>query len=157
MRVAILALALLASCMEAPEPKALPDLDPHFFRCRVEPVIAARCGFQACHGTATRPYRVYAPARLRLDSRRGGLSEGEHAANLQFALALADPGLLPESLLLLKALDVDAGGMYHGGKTQYGGADVFEDRADPGFVAIEEWLAGVTAPTDCEPTTEVGW
>jgi hypothetical protein len=153
--------ALASGCategLDAPaEPTAL---DPSTFRCRVEPVLLARCAFFACHGSALRPFRVYAPERLRLDVpaelRLLPLTEAEEQANYDMALGFADPATGAQQLLT-KPLAVEAGGAYHGGALLYGGEDVFSDRADPGYVLLAEWIEGATAASDCVPTEEVG-
>ncbi len=45
----------------------LPDLDPEFYECEVEPILQRSCAQLACHGTETgRPLRLYARGRLRV-------------------------------------------------------------------------------------------
>ena len=154
----------LAGCQELDAAFVAPPLDEANFRCEVEPVLAARCSFYACHGSGQRPFRVYAVNRLRLNP--GVMADGyvlaapltveERRANFQSALSLAPARQLPASLLLLKPLDVAAGGFFHEGKTLYGGGDVFLTTADPGYAKIAGWLGGATSPASCEPTEEVG-
>ncbi len=54
---------------------ALPDLDPEYYECRVEPIVTRTCAQLACHGAERgRAYRLYTRGRLRL----GGRSIGPH-------------------------------------------------------------------------------
>jgi hypothetical protein len=142
--------AVALGCQSLEETVAAPALDEAVFRCNVEPVLVARCGFPACHGSAVRPFRVYGPNRLRLDPTaylKGGyllggkLSAAERRANYDMARGFAFDEQVGGSLLLLKPLDIQAGGLFHRGKTLYGGVDVFASTADPDYRAIEDWLA----------------
>src|SRR5512134_1816520 len=112
-RLAMVLMALLGGCQSLEEPRELPALDANAFTCEVEPVLVARCGFYACHGSGQRPLRVYGRNRLRLNPPRGqtstispALTPEEHEANLESALGFAEPGDLEQSLLLMKPLDV---------------------------------------------------
>lgn len=140
-------------------PAELTALDANAFRCEVEPVLLARCAFFACHGSARRPFRVYAPERLRLDVpsevRLLPLTEEEELANYDMARGFAD-ATAGAPQLLSKPLAVEAGGAYHRGALLYGGQDVFSDRLDPGYVLLAEWIGGAAEPADCVPTEEVG-
>ncbi len=159
--VAGAAVALAAACaqegLDAPE--SLPTLDVDYFRCEVQPVLAARCGFFACHGSATRPFRVYARNRLRFDvaasERETPLRPAELAFNYESARAFAGDPRRP-SLLLLKPLEEDEGGFVHAGATLYGRGDVFLDAGDPGYTRLADWIGGATAPAACVETEEVG-
>ena len=113
-----------------------PDLDRDSFRCDVQPVLAARCAFGACHASARRPLRLYAVGRMRFgvgwDRLAEPLSADELEANYQAArgFAAATGGDVP--LLLSKPLDPRAGGLFHRGQELYGGDDVFTSTDDPG-------------------------
>lgn len=160
----ILLAVSLAGCQELDAPLVAPALDEAYFRCEVEPVLAARCSFYACHGSAQRPLRIYAVNRLRLNPGRmpdgyvlaSPLTAEERRANFESALSFASPRGLDASLLLLKPLDVDAGGWFHEGETIYGAGDVFATPSDPGYAKIAAWLGGQTSPPTCTPTDEVG-
>jgi hypothetical protein len=153
---------LLLGCQHTEQPIPAAELDPHAFRCEVEPVLTARCSTPVCHGSGRRPFRVFAVNRLRLNPQRAEsgyvlnqpMTEEEHAANLEMTLGFAEAGDHDRSLLLLKPLDVEAGGYYHQGR--YAGVDVFSSEDDPGHRAIEAWLSGGTRPDDCVPREEVG-
>lgn len=155
--LALAAAGCAADGLDAPADPA--SLDANAFRCQVEPVLVARCAFFACHGSARRPFRVYAPESLRLDVpaavRLLPLTEAEEQANYDMARGFADVASgVP--LLLDKPLAVEAGGAYHRGALLYGGEDVFSDREDRGYTLLADWLGGATAPADCVPSEEVG-
>lgn len=160
-RAALMAAALVAGCTQsgldgAGEP---PPADLAFFRCEVQPVLAARCAFMACHGTPERPLLIYAEQRVRIDvpwaEYETPLSEVELATNFHIARGFIDPAT-GEHLLADKPLDADAGGMFHRGKDQYGAEDVFLSRDDVGYQVLRAFGDGATAADDCEPRTEVG-
>lgn len=153
---------MLLACVQSglDEPFSPAELDRAFFRCQVEPVLVARCAFFACHGSNRRPLRLYAVQKLRLatpwEDQDAPLSDAEREANHDMARGFAggpgdEPGQLSD-----KPLDVDAGGLYHRGKTLYGGEDVFADRDDPGYRILGDWLDGAAADPGCLPTEEVG-
>lgn len=156
--------ALLVGCQTTDEVAPAVELDPHAFRCEVEPVLAARCSQPTCHGSGRRPFRVFAVNRLRLNPVRAQtgyvlnqpMTAEEHQANYEMTMGFVDAGDHEQSLLLMKPLDSDAGGYYHQGKTLYGNQDVFTTEDDPGYRAIEAWLEGGTRPEDCEAREEVG-
>jgi hypothetical protein len=162
----VLAVAALGvgGCQSLEDTAPAPELDYDAFLCVAEPVLATRCAFYGCHGTPLRPLRLYAPNRLRLNPTRlpgdyvlsSVLSPEEHRANYDMARGFADAARAEDSLLLLKPLDVEAGGALHGGKTLYGGADVFSTEDDPGYVLLRGWLEGNIAPRGCTPVDAVG-
>ncbi|MBI2896791.1 MAG: hypothetical protein HYY06_24755 [Deltaproteobacteria bacterium] len=152
---------LLGGCAPASnDPVDVPMLDLAAFRCSVQPVLAKRCAFLACHGSALRPLRVYAPNRLRLGGepteRDRPPSDVELEANYDRARALATGGP-EEALLVRKPLDVTAGGLFHRGQEMFGGDDVFVSRDDPGYRLLVAWIEDEEhPPDDCVPTDEVG-
>lgn len=155
-----LVLLFLGDCNVSSDPIDVPLLDEAAFRCSVQPLLAKRCAFLACHGTALRPLRVYAPNRLRLGGEAGErdrpLSEEELWANYDRARALGIGGP-EEALLLRKPLDVAAGGLFHRGQEMFAGEDVFSSRDDPGYRLLLAWIEDEDhPPDDCEPTDEVG-
>ena len=136
-----------------------PALDRPFFRCRVQPVLAARCAFPACHGTNLRPFRVFARQRLRLeippDRREAELTAEEETANFGRALAFVGDEKTPP-LLLAKPLEAAAGGFYHRAKTLYADMDVFATADDPGYRQLADWVAGGIEDPGCVSTEDVG-
>ncbi len=148
------AMLLAAGCLQGnPEVDPL-ALDEAAFRCDVEPMLARRCAYPACHGDRRRPFRVYAPNRLRLglpgDALAAPLSPEEHDANFEIAAALATPAAgYAESLLVVKPLSSRLGGAYHGGAEQFGGGDVFESSEDPDLALLRAWIAGAVLEPSC--------
>jgi hypothetical protein len=157
---AVVLVALLAGCVQEglEQAQPAPALDAEFFRCNVQPVLAARCSFAACHGSNQRPLRVFAVQRMRLEvpwtAMTTPLTADELAANYRSAIGFAADG--DAALLLRKPLDVTAGGSYHEGRELYGGDDVFLAEEDPGYQLLRRWIDGETAAAGCEPTEEVG-
>jgi hypothetical protein len=162
-RVALTGTLALAGCTDLARPIQLPELDRNDFRCNVQPVLQARCGFIACHGDAGQPFRVYARNRLRLDLdlsrpelRNAPLSAEEEQRNFDVARGFARGGSA-KALLLRKPLDESAGGFFHRARDLYGGTDVFATEADRGFVILKAWVDGAQhPPDDCVPVEEVG-
>jgi len=157
--IAFAAWAGAGCATELDPPSPAPELDLPAFRCRVQPVIAARCAFAACHASARRPFRIYAVGRMRLgvgwERLEAPLTDAELTANYDVARNFA-AAPIESALLAAKPLDTRVGGAYHRGADLYGEDDVFGAIDDPGYVALAEWIAGATAPADCTPTTEVG-
>lgn len=151
---------LVVGCAVDNEPDPRPILDADEFRCAVEPVLMARCGFYNCHGSELRPFRTYAPNRLRLapsvPQLAIPLTLEERERNLESARAMAIADRAGDTQLLAKPLDADAGGLFHRGKSIYRGRDVFTTADDAGYQRITAWLEGAAASSDCEPTEEIG-
>lgn len=142
----------LAACVDNP-PQALPQLDAPYYRCRVQPVVDARCSMLACHGDVRRPFHSFTRNRMRLvgsnEQRNLPLSAEELELNMKSALGFVDPAQPDESWLLLKPLDADAGGYYHRGKEIFQAGDVFLDDEDPDYVTVRGWIAGETEDPAC--------
>ena len=158
-RLALVLLCIGCAQEGLDEPENLAPLDENYFRCEVQPVLAARCSFFACHGSATRPFRVYARNRLRFDvaaeQREAPMRESELRFNYESARAFAGDDRRP-ALLLLKPLEEDDGGYIHVGATLYGKGDVFRTPDDLGYAKLAAWIGGATAPADCVETEAVG-
>jgi hypothetical protein len=157
-RVALL--IAVAGCAIDNPPAAIPALDRAAFRCTVQPVLAARCAFAACHGTRERPLALYAPGRERFqvgwDRPTAPITTAELDANFALASGFTTTTATGEPWLLAKPLAVGEGGYYHRGADLYAAGDVFATRDDIGYRAIAAWIAGTTAAQDCTPITEVG-
>lgn len=158
---AVFGLLAALACDTPEEAKALPTLDVADFRCNVQPVIAARCAFLACHGSGRRPFRAYARGRLRLEIPRheivtGAITHAELDANFEMARGFAADDRFDRSPLLLKPLDPAAGGHFHVATDLFGEQDVFTSTDDPGYQKLAAWLDGATSDAACRPTTEVG-
>ncbi|MCA9673733.1 MAG: hypothetical protein H6709_09675 [Kofleriaceae bacterium] len=138
--------ALTSGCTvveNAADPGAIPSLDEARFRCGVEPILARDCSYAACHGAAGTPLRVYTVGRLRagpsatIDDRLMPMTDAEHHANYQSAVAFAFGGVSPDdNFLLRKALPAEDGGFEHKGGAIFSGLD------DPRAVALHTWLSG---------------
>lgn len=151
-----LALAVTVASCALESPPAPQSLDRAWFRCRVEPVLVDSCAFYACHGSEDRPFRLYAPNRLRLGVREAeravALTEPEREHNYEAALRFAAPEEgYGEPLLVVKPLDVAAGGGFHRGAEDYGGGDVFLEPDDPDLEALRGWTQGQTEDPSCVP------
>lgn len=152
----ILALAALGlgsvACIEQ-SPQDLPALDEPYFRCRVQPILDAKCSMLACHGDARRPFHTFARNRLRLDGtnvqRNLPLSTVEASINFDNTRGWVETSSPAASFLVLKPLDVDAGGYFHRGDDLFGGGDVFLERADPDFRTLLLWVEGATEDPAC--------
>jgi len=151
-----LALLVLVGCAVDNAPDGV-ALDREFFRCNVQPVLAARCAFPACHGSVRRPLSIYAPGRERYqvgwDQPSTPITEFELDANFGIASGFATTTATGEPWLLAKPL---TGGYYHRGADLYGSENVFLSTSDPGYQILASWIAGENAPSSCAPIAEVG-
>lgn len=150
---ALLGLSLVACVEQQAQP--LPQLDPEFFRCNVQPIVDARCSMLACHGDIRRPFHAFTRNRMRLVGsnvqRNLPLSAEELDLNMKSALGFVDEERHAESWLLLKPLDADAGGYFHRGKEIFVGGDVWLDTEDPEYQTLLTWISGGTDPGCLDP------
>jgi len=160
MRKTLIALLALSGCAQddITQEQPLPALNANYFRCEVQPVLAARCSFMACHGNDERPLSIYAEQRFRLgiswDDYEDPLTDEERAANFRTVRGFVEQGEADQ--LVSKPLDTRSGGLFHRGKDLYGRDDVFLDRQDPGYRILKNFVEGATAPEDCVLQEEVG-
>lgn len=156
--VALLACACAQDGLE--DPVELPAADGHFFRCNVQPVLAARCSFMECHGNGDRPLIVFAEQRLRAgvswDEFDTPLTDDELQANFKIARGFIARKPGDEHQISDKPLDTRAGGLFHRGRDLYGADDVFLSRDDVGYQILKDFAEGATAPVECEPREDVG-
>ena len=151
-----LAVLLLASCVQSgiDAPAELAQVDEHYFRCQVQPVLAKSCAFMDCHGNAERPLRIYAEQRFRLDidwlDYEAPLTSDELAANLQAVRGFIGGHRGPKDLLSEKPLDNRYGGLFHKAAELYGQDDVFLDREDPDYQTLRQFMEGARADPDCQ-------
>jgi hypothetical protein len=126
---------------DVPMPAA--SLDEGVFRCNVEPILARQCSYNACHGNAGSPLRVYSPGKLRaispqtIDDANAPLTEDEHHAN--FVSAAGFNYMITnvdDNWLLRKPLNAAQGGYEHEGGT------IFHGGGDNQYGAIRAWLTG---------------
>ena len=155
-----LSLLLVVGCAVENPPAQSGPLDREYFRCNVQPVLAARCAFPACHGTRVRPLAIFAPGRERLrvtwDRPTEPVTQEELDANFRLVSGFTTPDATGEPWLLSKPLATSAGGYYHRGADLFGTEDVFMTKEDAGYQLLENWLSGETAQSTCAPTTMVG-
>lgn len=155
-------LLLLPACVQnnIDSERPLPDADESFFRCQVQPVIAARCAFMGCHGTPERALPIYAEQRYRLGidwiDYETPITAEELAANFRAVRGFFGRGGDEPDLLSEKPLDTSAGGLFHRGKDLYGTDDVFLSAQDRGYLILREFMSGATADPNCVPTEEIG-
>jgi hypothetical protein len=142
--------ALCASCVVAcsvdnpPAVDPTKSLDEAVFKCKVEPILARLCSYNACHGNAQSALRVYTPGKLRaappatLDDQLVALTDAEHHANFLSAAGLGF-GItsVDDHVLLRKPLPSSDGGFEH-----KGGAIYAKGVNDPAYTTIRTWLEG---------------
>lgn len=139
---------VLAACntvtnSSAPDPTT--SLDEAVFRCNVQPILVRQCSYNACHGNAGSPFRVYSPGKLRasppanIDDAIAVLTEAEQHANFTSAAGFIFDASVDDDWLLRKPLPAALGGYEH-----KGGA-IFSGTSDAQYVAIHDWLSGTGA------------
>jgi hypothetical protein len=109
---------------------------------QVYPTLIRDCGFQTCHGSEERFFRVWGAGRARLDPDTRALdgSTGLEASfSIDMALSMLDERDPAQSLLLRKPLAVSAGGSSHGGVDRFG-RDVYRTVNDEGYLAIARFV-----------------
>jgi hypothetical protein len=119
--------------------------DQTVFNNDVYPVLLADCAYSQCHGAEQRFFRIFGPGRTRLKDASGSSSPAlEMQASYVRALSmLITDGSRPlsESPLLIKPLDIAAGGSAHGGNDVFG-HNVYHSTSDPGYALIMRWATG---------------
>lgn len=149
MRFAITSLftAMLLGCVEGEHDLVVAERDRATFDAVVWPILVRDCGFSECHGSSERFFRVLGPGHMRLDPAMR-LTEPVTAAELALsydrARSMVNAREPERSLLLMKPLDVSAGGVGHEGVDRFG-LDVYQSTADPNYRALHAWVVG-TAP-----------
>ena len=154
--VSLLAIAAAGCGEENPRVglASIPARDDKEFVTAVLPILLRDCGFQACHGSQERFFRVYGPGRTRLpstvpilieDPKTDGLQGYERDYTMQLARSMIDPDNPADSLLLRKPLAVEAGGAAHEGVDKYG-RNVYRTPGDDGYRKLARWVFYI-APT----------
>jgi hypothetical protein len=170
-QTALLILALAAVGCSEDNPRvgraAIASRSDNDFTNLVLPVMLRDCGFQACHGSSERFFRVFGPGRTRIDDGKtrcldsdgappcpyDQVSGTERDTSWYLAESMIDPVHPANSLLLTKPLAVAAGGADHEGVDKYG-RNVYRTPDDDGYKTIARWVlyeaprmaAGVTTP-----------
>ncbi len=143
----LLVAAVATSLMACPPPdnpfQPYPDPDLETFELDLQPLLATDCASSGCHGTHERSLTLFAVDGLRLapDQPRQPvdpdvLSTAELAWNFDaMRIRLRGVGKPDSALLLLKCLDPAKGGIDHAD-----GFVVYEDKQDPGYILLREWI-----------------
>ena len=116
------------------------------FQNEVMPVLLRDCGFNTCHGSSERFFRVWGIGRARLNPAQGtyeDTTQPERDYSKQLAESMIDFDNPTQSLLLRKPLAVEAGGSDHLGADQYG-RNVYRTVNDPGYLVLTRWVVGVS-------------
>jgi hypothetical protein len=138
-----LAVAGCASVDNGPVADPAAKLNETTFRCKVEPILARQCSFNACHGNAGSPLRIYTPGKLRasppanIDEAIAPLTDAEQHANFESAAGF-NYGIatVDDNWLLRKPLTPAEGGYSHKGGV------IFTGGGDPQYATIRAWLTG---------------
>jgi len=138
----VLVLAACNSVTNGPATDPTTSVDETVFRCNVQPVLVRQCSYNACHGNAGSPFRVYSPGKLRasppanIDDAIAVLTDAEQHANFTSAAGFLFDVSVDDDWLLRKPLPAALGGYEH-----KGGA-IWTGTSDPQYVAVHDWLAG---------------
>ena len=140
LRYTIVAIAIAATTNVVPASAADVTLDYNFFKMRVEPVFLkkrpehVRC--YVCHSESNNAFKLQ-----HLSPGAKTWTDEQSHKNFESASTLVVPGDLAKSRLLLQPLAPQAGGNpYHSGGRQ------FENKNDPDWKILAEWVSGKKAP-----------
>jgi hypothetical protein len=141
-----LAVALVvAACASTAEDAVLSGPDRAAFDAEAYPILVRDCGHSNCHGSENRFFRVVGPGHVRLDPAlrlAAPVTEAELALTYNRARSMLDPSDPNRSPLLLKSLEVSAGGSDHEGTDSFG-RNVYRSPEDPDFQVLVRWALGV--------------
>ena len=138
----VLVLAACTTVTNGPAPDPSTAVDETVFRCNVQPILVRQCSYNACHGNAGSPFRVYSPGKLRasppanIDDAIAVLTDAEQHGNFTSAAGFLFDASVDDDWLLRKPLPAALGGYEH-----KGGA-IFSGTGDAQYVAIHDWLSG---------------
>jgi hypothetical protein len=142
-RWVFLGLIWFAACGEANE-LSLSTPDRAEFASAVYPVLLRDCAFHACHGSTERYLQVFGPGRGRMLPTTRPLdpvSDAEIAHAYDRARSMIDAYAPAQSWLLLKPLEVGAGGSGHEGADDLG-RNVYQTVSDPNYLVLSHWVLG---------------
>lgn len=141
-------------CQDLTATAPLPELDKPYFDCKVQPVLTKSCAMLACHGTEKRYFQVFARNRMRFglpeSQRNDFMLDEERAINFEMARGFVDRGSPETSWLLLKPLEMSAGGYFHGGEELLKRGNVFHDLEDPDYKVLAAWVNGEKEDPACK-------
>jgi hypothetical protein len=143
---ALLLACLFAGC-QTDEAWEIPTASTVVFDDDVYPVLLRDCAFHTCHGSSERFLQIWGPGRVRLIPNTNAFDVGtdaERQASRQRAESFIDQKDPRRSLILRKALAVEAGGSGHLGADQYG-RNVYRSTESPGYLALSRWVFSVTS------------
>jgi hypothetical protein len=112
------------------------------FRDNVYPVLIRDCGFQTCHGSEERFFRVWGPGRSRLSPNTtayAAATSEEINTSFRRSVAMIDHQNPTESLLLRKPLATAAGGAGHLGADKFG-RNLYRSVDALGYVTLSRWV-----------------
>lgn len=139
-----LAVPVLGACEAPPDQGfAFPDRAFSDFQL-LQPVLMRDCGFQTCHGSEERMFRIYGAGRARLDDDTRAYAEvtgDEVLLSFDLTLSMIDPDHPERSPLLRKPLAIEAGGAPHDGVDEFG-RNVYRTVDDEGYRAIRKFVLG---------------
>jgi len=145
MRTLCFTLAFVScACASVTEEPVIGSPDRAVFDERVYPILVRDCGHSGCHGSEARFFRVVGPGHVRLDPTTrlaAPVTESELALSYNRARSLLNTGDPNKSALLLKPLEVSAGGSEHEGTDSFG-RNVYRSPEDPDFQVLVHWALG---------------
>jgi hypothetical protein len=147
--LALIAAALCVSCASLQSDPELATPDRVVFDNEVWPILVRDCGFNACHGGEPRFFRVLGPGHERLDPATrltAPVTDAELQLSYDRARSMVDANDPNLSSLLLKPLEVAAGGSGHEGTDSFG-RNVFQSIDDPSFQVLARWASSLSAQT----------
>lgn len=142
----VVGLAVFAGCGDANE-LSVSTPDPAEFISMVYPVLLRDCAFHACHGSTERYLQVFGPGRGRMLATTRPLdpaTDAEIAHAYDRARSMIDAYAPEQSWLLLKPLEVGAGGTGHEGADDLG-RNVYQTVSDPNYLVLSHWVLGHAA------------
>ena len=143
---------------------AAPDFDEDGYAVELHPIVETTCATLDCHGVDGRPLRLYGEIGLRAadDLRDTPMTMEELAANVHAFEGVDPEAPSPEeSLIILKPLGVEGGGLEHAGGTLFLRGDatyrcfigwLTDSLADPATsAACAEAREAAALPPECCP------
>ena len=140
--------AMSVGCGESSGQFAIATPDYSTFETQVMPILARDCSFHTCHGARQRFFQVLGPGRPRLSPLTPDadpITPDELRFNYERARSMIDRDDPARSPLFLKPLEPVAGGAGHEG-TDLFGRNVYQDKRDPAFVVLQNWVLSAPPP-----------
>ena len=136
-------LGVVAGACAFNAPSALSPVPPDraMFDDVVYPLLLRDCGFNGCHGSSGRFFRIYGPGRARLGEATPtelATAEEIEASYRRASSMLGSAGRPEDTLLVRKPLEVDVGGAPHMGIDMHG-RDVYASVDDEGYAILLTW------------------